>query len=81
MKKEHSTSSETGKIQPPSRYLAKLSIWSGGLDIFDIYSQLNYIKRMHLKVIKSQQCSVERYYVVLKLVLNSGQDLALSRQK
>ena len=36
---------------------------------------------MHLKVIKSQQCSVERCHVVLKLILNSDQDLALFRQK
>ena len=35
---------------------------------------------MHLKVIKSQQCSVERSHVVLKLILNSDQGLALFRQ-
>ena len=80
LKKEHATSSGTGKIQPP-RHLAKLSIWSGGLGIFDIDPQLNYIIRMHLKVIKSQQCSVERSHVVLKLILNSDQGLALFRQK
>ena len=80
MKKEHTTSSGTGKIQPP-RHLAKLSIWRGRLGIFDIDKQLNYIIRMHLKVIKSQQCSVERSHVVLKLILNSDQGLALFRQK
>ena len=80
MKKEHTTSSGTGKIQPP-RHLAKLSIWRGGLGIFDIDPQLNYIIRMHLKVIKSQQCSVERSHVVLKLILNSDQGPALFRQK
>ena len=79
MKKEHTTSSGTGKIQPP-RHLAKLSIWRGGLGIFDIDPQLNYIIRMHLKVIKSQQCSVERSHVVLKLILNSDQGLALFKQ-
>ena len=63
------------------RHLAKLSIWRGGLGIFDIDPQLNYIIRMHLKVIKSQQCSVERSHVVLKLILNSHQRLALLRQK
>ena len=31
------------KIQTP-RYLAKLFIWRGGLGIFDIDTQLNYIK-------------------------------------
>ena len=67
-------------MQPP-RHLAKLSIWRGGLGIFDIEPQLNYIIRMHLKVIKSQQCSVERSHVVLKLILNSDQGLALFRQK
>ena len=36
---------------------------------------------MHLKVIKSQQCSVERSHVVLKLILNSDQGLSLFRQK
>ena len=36
---------------------------------------------MHLKVTKSQQCSVERSHVVLKLILNSDQGLALFRQK
>ena len=36
---------------------------------------------MHLKVIKSQQCSVERSHVVLKLILNSDQGLTLFRQK
>ena len=36
---------------------------------------------MHLKVIKSQQCSVERSHVALKLILNSDQGLALFRQK
>ena len=36
---------------------------------------------MHLKVIKSQQCSVERSHVVLKLILNSDHSLALFRQK
>ena len=36
---------------------------------------------MHLKVIKSQQCSVERSHVVLKLILNSDQGLAFIRQK
>ena len=79
MKKEHTTSSGTGKIQPP-RHLAKLSIWRCGLGIFDIDPQLNYIIRMHLKVIKSQQCSVERSHVVLKLILNSDQGLALFKQ-
>ena len=80
LKKEHATSSGTGKIQPP-RHLAKLSIWRGGLGIFDIDPQINYIIRMHLKVIKSQQCSVERSHVALKLILNSDQGLALFRQK
>ena len=80
LKKEHTTSSGTGKIQP-HRHLAKLSIWRGGLGIFDIDPQLNYIIRMHLKVIKSQQCSVERSHVVLKLILNSDQGPALFRQK
>ena len=79
MKKKHTTSSGTGKIQPP-RHLAKRSIWRGGLGIFDIDPQLNYIIRMHLKVIKSQQCSVERSHVVLKLILNSDQGLALFKQ-
>ena len=36
---------------------------------------------MHLKVIKSQQCSVKRTHVVLKLILNYDQGLALFRQK
>ena len=36
---------------------------------------------MHLKVIKSHQHSVERSHVVLKLILNSDQGLALFRQK
>ena len=36
---------------------------------------------MHLKVIKSQQCSVERSHVVLKLILKSDQGIALFRQK
>ena len=67
-------------MQPP-RHLAKLSIWRGGLSIFDKDPQLNYIIRMHLKVIKSQQCSVERSHVVLKLILNSDQGLALFGQK
>ena len=31
---------------------------------------------MHMKVIKSQQCSVERSHVVLELILNSDQGLA-----
>ena len=67
-------------MQPP-RHLAKPSIWRDGLGIFDIDTQLNYIIKMHLKVIKSQQCSVERSHVVLKLILNSDQGLALFRQK
>ena len=36
---------------------------------------------MHLKVYECQQCSVERSHVVLKLILNSDQGLALFRQK
>ena len=36
---------------------------------------------MHSKVIKSHQCSVERSLVVLQLILNSDQGLALFRQK
>ena len=36
---------------------------------------------MHLKLIKSQQCSVERSNVALKLILNSHQGLAVFRQK
>ena len=36
---------------------------------------------MHFKVIKSQQCSVERSHVVLKLILNSDPGLSLFRQK
>ena len=36
---------------------------------------------MHLKVIKTQQCSVERSHVVLKLILNSDQGLALLIKK
>ena len=80
MKKEHTTFSGTGKIQPPRR-LAKLSIWRGRLGIFDIDPQLNYIIRIHLKVIKSQQCSVERSQVALKLILISDQGLTLFEQK
>ena len=80
MKKEHTTSSGTGKIQPP-RHLAKLSIWRGRLSVFDIDPQLNYTIRMHLKVIKFQQCYVERSHVALKLILNSDQGLGLFKQK
>ena len=36
---------------------------------------------MYSKVIKSHQCSVERYHAVSKLILNSDQDLILFRQK
>ena len=36
---------------------------------------------MHLKVLKSQQCFVERSNVALKLILNSDQGLALFRHK
>ena len=36
---------------------------------------------MDSKVIKSHQCSVERSHVLLKLILNSDQGLALLRQK
>ena len=36
---------------------------------------------MHSKVIKSHQCSEERSHVVLILILNSDQGLALFRQK
>ena len=79
LKKEHTTSSGTGKIQPP-RHLGKLSIWRGGLGIFDVDPQLNCIIRMHLKVIKTQQYYVERS-VVLKLILNSDQGISLFRQK
>ena len=79
LKKEHTTSSGTGKIQSP-RHLGKLSIWRGGLGIFDVDPQLNCIIRMHLKVIKSQQYYVERS-VVLKLILNSDQGVSLFRQK
>ena len=48
---------EQEKVQPP-RHPAKLSIWRGGLGLFDIDTQLNYIIKMHLKVIKSHRCSV-----------------------
>ena len=80
LKKEHITSSGTGKIQPP-RQLAKFSIWRGRLGIFDVDPQLNCTVRMHLKVIQFQQCYVERSHAVLKLTLNSDQCLALFRQK
>ena len=79
LKKEHTTSSGTGKIQPP-RHLGKFSIWRGGLGIFDVDPKLNCIIRMHLRVIKSQQYYVERS-VVLKLILNSDQGVSLFRQK
>ena len=36
---------------------------------------------MYSKVIKSHQCSAERYHVVSKLILNYDQDLTLFRQK
>ena len=36
---------------------------------------------MDSKIIKSHQCSVERSPVVLKLILNSDEGLALFRQK
>ena len=36
---------------------------------------------MDSKIIKSHQCSVERSLVVLKLILNSDEGLALFRQK
>ena len=39
------------------------------------------MKKMHFKITKSQQCSVERSHVVLKLILNSDHGLALFRQK
>ena len=80
LKKEHTTSSETGKLQPP-KHLVKLSIWRGRLGIFDIDSQLNHIIRMHLKVIKPQRCSVNICHVALKLMLNSDQIIVLFRQK
>ena len=56
---------EQEKIQP-FRHLAKLSIWRGGLGVFDIDTQLSYIIKMNSKVIKLHQCSVERSYVALK---------------
>ena len=80
LKKEHTTSSGTGKIQP-SRRLAIFSIWTDGLGTFDIDPQLNCIIIIHLRVTKSQQCSVERSHVVLKLILNSDQGPSLFRQK
>ena len=79
LKKEQITSSGTGKIQP-FRHLAEISISRGGLGIFDRNPQLSYIIRMHLKVIKSIQCPVERYHVLLKLILNSDQDKSRSLQ-
>ena len=76
MKKNIQLPLEQEKISP-LRHLVKLSIWRDGLRIFDIDTQLNYILKMHWKVIKSQQWSVERSHVVFKLFLNSDQGLAL----
>ena len=43
--------------------------------------KLYYKNKIDWKVIKSHQCSVKRSHVVLKLILNSDQGLALFRQK
>ena len=84
MKKEYTLIQfplEQEKIQPPS-HLAKLSIWRGGLGIFDIDTQLNYMNiKWTQKVIKSHQFCLKRSHVALKLILNSDQGLALFRQK
>ena len=61
---------EKKKMQP-SRHLVEISISRGGLGIFDIDTQLNYIVKRHLKVFKSHQWSVERSLAVLKLNRNS----------
>ena len=47
------------KIQP-SRHLAQLPIWRGGLGILDIDTQLNPIKNVDSKVIKYHQCPLKR---------------------
>ena len=81
LEKEQKTSSATGKkttFQTSSQTLGM----ERRIGISDIDTQLNYIIRIHLNVIKSQQCShVERSHVAMKFILNSDQDLALFRQK
>ena len=66
--KEKYTTSGTGKNTTSQTRLAR-----GGLRIFHIDTQLNYIK---IKWIRSCWS-----HVVLKLILNSDQGLALFRQK
>ena len=76
LKKEHATSSGTGNIQPP-RHLAKLSNWRGGLVIFyiDPIIKLYYKNAFEGYWIPTMLCGI------LKLILNSDQNLALFRQK
>ena len=48
----------------PSRHLAQLSIWRGGLGILDTDTNLKCIKKMDSKVIKSHQCLLERSHAL-----------------
>ena len=50
---------------PPPRHLAQLSILRGRLVILDRRTIKLYKNKMDLKLIKSQQCFLERSYVVL----------------
>ena len=80
--KDYTIFSGTEKILP-SRHLAQLSIWRGGLDIVYIYTQLKSLKIIWVQSLLNPINALWKDFMFDRLnsILNSNQGLALFRQK
>ena len=81
--KEYTISSGRKKEPRPPRHLAKLSIWTGGLGILDIGTQLYYLKTKWIQMLINLTNAVSKDPILYSsnFFLNSNQGLALFRQK
>ena len=72
-----------GRNKILSPCLVQLSIWSGGLDILDIDTNLNSLKIKWIQRLLNPTNTLWKFLMLFRLnfILNSNQDLALIRQK
>ena len=70
------------KMQPPGR-LAQLSIWTSGLGILDIKTQLNSLKIKWIQRLLNPTNALQKNLMMyqLNLILNYNQGLALFKQR
>ena len=82
-KKEYTILSGTGKIIQSPRHLVQLSIWTSGVDILDIETQLNSLKMKRIQRLLNPTNALWKNLTPYQfnLVLNYNQSLALFKEK